>query len=89
MDNELRAVTGTTATIGYECAFADSTKKTVTIGSYRTADLPTPADLKTNINTYNSGDKSATAPYILSAGGAQLSSISGCTITVTQRTVII
>lgn len=91
MDNELRAVTGITATIGYECAFADNTKKTVTIGSYRSADLPTTSALKTNITTFNAAETHAdfNATFVSPSSGAQFSKISGCTITVTNRNVII
>lgn len=87
MDNELRAVTGTTATIGYECAFVDNTKKTVTIGSYRTADLPTTTELKNNIRGLNT-DPAAIQSIFLSSSGAQFRSITGCTITVTNTNVI-
>lgn len=90
MDNELRAVTGTTATISYECAFADNTKKTVTVGSYRNADLPTTSALKTSITTFNAADTHAdfNATFVSPSGGAQFSKIEGCTVTVTNTNVI-
>lgn len=87
MDNELKVVTGTTATIGYECTFEDTTKKTVTIGSYRTQDISN--SLATNIKAFNTNVPAAFKTNLLSSGGAQFSKISGCTVTVTQRNVLI
>lgn len=87
MDNELRVSSGTTATIGYECTFEDTTKKTITIGSYRTQDISN--SLVTNIKAFNSNVPADFKANLLSTTGSQFNKISGCTVTVTQRTVII
>ena len=88
MDNELKVVSGTTATIGYECTFADNTKKTVTIGNYRTTDIPN--TLAANVKVFNE-NASATfkTNFVSPSSGANFTRISGCTVTVTARNVII
>lgn len=91
MDNELRVTSGTTATISYECSFADNTKKTVTIGNYRTQDIPN--NLAANIKTFNSTFETEvedfTDTFVSPSSAATFNRISGATVTVTQRNVLI
>lgn len=89
----VKATTGTTATISYEGAFADNTKKTVTIGSYDTNSLPQEATLKTNIQALNAsisgGNADTFASNFVSTSGATCTGINACTITVTNINVLI
>lgn len=82
----LKATTGTTATLAYEVTFEDATKKTVTVGNYRTQDLPNSQTLHTNITAVNSAISSGSLTdfkaNFISNDGAYAQAITGCTVTV-------
>lgn len=88
-----KATSGQTATISYETTFADATKKTVTIGSFRNQDLPSASLLKTNIAAVNvsigSGNLNDFSQNYLSSSGAYAQAITGCTITVKSVDVLV
>lgn len=84
----VKVTNGTTAIIAYECAFADSEKKTVSIGSFRTQDIP--SDLKSRITTFNSNPATGfSGTFVSSASGAAFTAITGATVTVKAITVLI
>lgn len=90
MENQeiLRVVNGTTSTISYECLFNDNTKKTVSVGSFRTDDLPD--DLSTRIKNFNTNIPVGFSDTFVSASsGEGFNSITGATITVKTINVLI
>jgi len=90
MENQeiFRATTGTTATISYECLFEDNTKKTVTVGSFKTDDLP--GDLPTRINNFNANiPEGFSDTFVSASSGEGFNSITGATITVKTTNVLI
>lgn len=84
----LRVKAGTTCSLGYECVFADTSKKTITIGSYRAQDIPSSATIKSNVESVNNGI-GTWGDYFTTSEGASLEKISGVTITVKAINVLI
>lgn len=85
----LRVTTGTSATIGYECAFSDNATKTVTVGSLRTSDVP--ANLASRVNNFNTSAESTDFPsiFVSPKTGANFTHIQGVTLTVKAISVLI
>ena len=83
----LKVSTGVTGTIGYECSFADGNKKTVNIGSYKLADIP--SGLATNIKAFNQNPDSDFVANFVSAEGGSFTGITACTITAKNINVLI
>lgn len=91
-EGAVKATAGNTFTIGYDVSFADGNKKTVTIGSYASADLPAALTIKENISNVNAsisgGNLNTFAQNFISGNGASAVGITACTITNKTITII-